>query len=790
MLRLTILLSIITNIAFGQSGKIEGRVYDERNNEPLPFTNIVIYGTQIGSLSDLDGKFIFTGLQPGFIRLAVSSVGYKLYVTEEIQVTNAKTAFIDIPMQQVAIQTEEVVIAATPFVVKKESPVSLRTLSLSEIEKTPGGNRDISKVIQSFPGVASTPAYRNDVIVRGGGSSENRFYLDGIEIPNINHFATQGASGGPVGIINTDFIREVDFYSGAFPANLGNALSSILSMKQIDGSKDKLNFRGSVGATDLALTADGPLGNNSTFIASVRRSYLQFLFDAIGLPFLPTYNDYQLKVKMKINDKNEIVVISLGALDKNRLNTGIENPDETQRYILGYLPVNEQWNYTIGLNYKHFRKNSFENFILSRNMLNNVSYKYLDNNENKIKLLDYKSQEIENKFRYENTRTINGFKLVFGAGVELNKYNNTTDRKVFVVDTLFSFSYFSDFNLFRWNIFGQTSKSFINDRLTLSFGFRMDANSYSKEMSNLLKQFSPRFSASYILTEKFTLNFNTGRFFQPPAYTTLGYKDNNGELVNKNNKLTYLQADHLVAGLEWRPEEDARITLEGFYKNYSKYPFSLADSIALASKGGDFGTIGDEEVISVGMGHAYGAELLVQEKDLAGFNIILSYTFVRSEFKDFYGKYIPSAWDNKHLLNLTVRRTFAKSWDIGFKWRFVCGSPYTPYDMNKSSLIYAWDANGRGYLDYNKFNSLRFKPFHQLDIRIDKSFFFKKWSLVVYADVQNVYNFQAEQQEFLLNTDINGKVMFDPNDPTRYILRSVQSTAGTVLPTLGIIIDF
>jgi len=790
MLRLTILLSIITNIAFGQSGKIEGRVYDERNNEPLPFTNIVIYGTQIGSLSDLDGKFIFTGLQPGFIRLAVSSVGYKLYVTEEIQVTNAKTAFIDIPMQQVAIQTEEVVIAATPFVVKKESPVSLRTLSLSEIEKTPGGNRDISKVIQSFPGVASTPAYRNDVIVRGGGSSENRFYLDGIEIPNINHFATQGASGGPVGIINTDFIREVDFYSGAFPANLGNALSSILSMKQIDGSKDKLNFRGSVGATDLALTADGPLGNNSTFIASVRRSYLQFLFDAIGLPFLPTYNDYQLKVKMKINDKNEIVVISLGALDKNRLNTGIENPDETQRYILGYLPVNEQWNYTIGLNYKHFRKNSFENFILSRNMLNNVSYKYLDNNENKIKLLDYKSQEIENKFRYENTRTINGFKLVFGAGVELNKYNNTTDRKVFVVDTLFSFSYFSDFNLFRWNIFGQTSKSFINDRLTLSFGFRMDANSYSKEMSNLLKQFSPRFSASYILTEKFTLNFNTGRFFQPPAYTTLGYKDNNGELVNKNNKLTYLQADHLVAGLEWRPEEDARITLEGFYKNYSKYPFSLADSIALASKGGDFGTIGDEEVISVGMGHAYGAELLVQEKDLAGFNIILSYTFVRSEFKDFYGKYIPSAWDNKHLLNLTVRRTFAKSWDIGFKWRFVGGSPYTPYDMNKSSLIYAWDANGRGYLDYNKFNSLRFKPFHQLDIRIDKSFFFKKWSLVVYADVQNVYNFQAEQQEFLLNTDINGKVMFDPNDPTRYILRSVQSTAGTVLPTLGIIIDF
>ena len=190
--------------------------------------------------------------------------------------TNANKVFIEVPLVEANVQLEEVVVKASPFRKIKESPVSLQRISIEEIEKSPGGNRDISKVIQSFPGVASTPAQRNDVIVRGGGPSENTFYLDGIEIPNINHFATQGASGGPVGIINADFLREVNLYTGAFPANKGNALSSVIDLYQIDGNKEKLNFRGSVGASDLALTFDGPLGDKTylycilqTFIPSV-----------------------------------------------------------------------------------------------------------------------------------------------------------------------------------------------------------------------------------------------------------------------------------------------------------------------------------------------------------------------------------------------------------------------------------------------------------------------------------------------------------------------------------------
>ena len=203
------------------SGKIEGIVKDATTNEPLPFVNIIIKGTTIGTTSDLDGKYIITGLAPGFVTLQASFVGYEMGYSPEIQVTNANISFTEIKLSVKATTINEVVIKASPFRKTEESPVSLTRIGVSEIETNPGSNRDISKVIRSFPGVGSAASFRSDIIIRGGGPSESRFYLDGVEIPNINHFATQGSSGGPVGILNADFISGVNFYSGAFPASRG-----------------------------------------------------------------------------------------------------------------------------------------------------------------------------------------------------------------------------------------------------------------------------------------------------------------------------------------------------------------------------------------------------------------------------------------------------------------------------------------------------------------------------------------------------------------------------------------
>jgi outer membrane receptor for ferrienterochelin and colicin len=781
---------LASNTIFAQNGSIKGRIYNSKNNESIPFANLIISGSNIGVSSDLDGNFHFTGVKPGYVKIAATTVGFEKFLSTEFMVISGKTKYVDIPMHEVAIRLAEVEIKTTTFTRDEESPLSMKSIGIAEIEKSPGGNRDISKVLQSLPGVASTPAFRNDVIVRGGGSSENRFYLDGIEIPNLNHFSTQGASGGPVGIINVDFLREIEFYSGAFPANKGNALSSFLDMRLIDGNPDKLKFKASIGASDLALTLDGPILKKTTFIFSARRSYLQFLFSALGLPFLPTYNDFQWKSKTKFDLKNELTVIGIGAIDQFNLNTGIKNPDENQKYILGYLPVFEQWNYAVGGVYKHYRTKSYDTYILSRNMLRNTSFKYPDNDESKSKILNYTSDEIENKFRFERNKHTLDYKLTFGAGLEYNRYNNKTFQKLFVKDSLITINYDSKIDLFVWNAFGQISKSFFADRLTLSLGIRMDANNYDEKMSNLLNQISPRISASYSLTEKLFLNANTGRYYQRPTYTTLGFRDNIGNLVNKQNEITYISVDHFVTGIDYLFNEKAKLSLEGFYKLYHNYPFSVNDSVSIASKGADYGTFGDEEVTSTSEGRAYGFELYYRNIDLMGFNVILSYTFVRSEFKEKNDAFIPSAWDNKHIMNLTLKKELGKNWDIGAKWRYVGGAPYTPVDFVQSSKRSIWDSRGRAYLNYDAFNSERLSDFNQLDIRVDKQYFFKKWSLNIYLDIQNLLAYKSEQQPIYTNLDIDGNIAVDPNDNTKYVLRKINDYSGNVLPTIGIIVEF
>jgi hypothetical protein len=796
---LLVFINYVDLFAQVNNGFVEGRVYNIKNNEPVPFANVVIFQTNIGGATDFDGEFKIKGVKPGFVKLQVSAVGFETYISPDLMLTNARAVSIDIPLKETSLEIEEVVVKPSVFRKTQESPVSLRVIGIKEIEKIPGANRDISKVIQSFPGVASTPAQRNDVIVRGGGPSENTFFLDDVEIPNINHFATQGASGGPVGIINVDFIREVNLYSGAFPANRGDALSSVIEFKQKDGNTEKLEVQGTLGSSEVALTLDGPIGEKTTYIFSVRRSYLQLLFAALELPFLPTYNDVQFKVKTRLSEKNELTFIGLGSLDESRLNLDA-NETDLQKYILNSLPVSDQWGYTVGAVFKHYKEKSYGTWVVSRSYLNNYSYKYQNNIEvDSLLTFDYLSTEAENKFRYENTtRTDNGFKINVGAGVEYAQYSNATFRKDFVAGSPITTNYDMSLDLWKWSLFGQISKDYFQNQLTLSLGLRSDANNYSSSMSNLLDQISPRFSASYKFNPDLSFNFNTGRYYQLPAYTTLGFSSGTGNLINKENGLKYISVDHFVAGLEYLPTDQSLISVEGFYKYYRNYPFSIRDSIALANKGGDFGTFGDEEVLSIAEGQSYGVELLARHKDFFGFNTVLSYTLVRSEYKefdsnlDFTSDYIPTSWDNIHLLNITATKDLKRNWQFGFKWRFVGGSPFTPINKNKTSIISAWDARGQEYLDYSRFNTQRLSSFHQLDIRIDKQYFYNKWSLMLYIDIQNVYNFKSEEQDvYTPQTDQSGNYIVDPNDPSRYLMRTIVSDgSGTILPSLGIIVQF
>ena len=788
----SLILILLSVSLHSQTVRVYGSVKNALNNEPIPFANVIIDGTSKGATSDIDGNFELFEIEPGTYNFKCSYIGFNTYLKAEIQLTPNKNLRLDFALTENAQIIGEVQVTANTFNKTKESPTSLRTINASEILRSPGGNRDISKVIANLPGVSSSPSFRNDIVIRGGAPNENRFFLDGVEIPNINHFATQGSSGGPVGILNVNFIREVDFYSGAFPANRGNALSSVMELKQINGSDEDFSASFMVGSSDAGLTINTPLSEKSSLLLSARRSYLQFLFKALQLPFLPTYNDIQLKYTFNPNPKNQFNVIGLAAIDNFNLNPDanevIDDPQKLAQneYTLNNLPINEQWNYTLGGTWKRFFDNSNLLVVMSRSHLNNTAIKYQDYADlYSPKIIDYESQEIENKSRIEYNFRENNIKFNVGLNLEDATYLNSTQRILTSEESIYTKLVETDLHFIKYGAFAQLSKTYLVDRLVTSIGFRIDGNSFTENTTT--PNFSPRLSLSYNLSVKSSLNTNLGRYYQLPAYTILGFGLNNNFF---NQDAEYIRCDHAVLGFEYNPSNYSKITVETFYKQYDNYPFSIIDSISLANLGGDFGVIGNEDISSISEGRSYGVEFLAQQKLSSSIYGIMSVTYYKSEFEDKNGELIPTAWDNRFIFNMTAGKKFKRNIELGLKFRYSGGAPYTPIDLATSSNVEIWNINQRGVLNYNALNTERLKNVHGVDLRLDKKWYFNKWSLNAYIDVENLYNFKIQlPSEVGIDSEI-GDEIYTSDSSDQYSLYEIVNESGTVLPSIGLLIEF
>ena len=768
--------------------QVKGTVIDKSSRQPLEFINVMIVGLNKGGVTNAEGKFSIEQVPPGIYRLQASAIGYKTVTTPEY-ILSTRDLHIQIEMEENQTELEGVTITASPFRRDIESPVSLRIIGLQEIEKSPGANRDISRIVQSYPGVAFSPiGYRNDLIVRGGSPSENRFYLDGVEIPNINHFSTQGASGGPVGILNADLIREVNFYTGAFPTDKGNALSSVLDFKLRDGDMERNSVKATLGASEVSLASNGHLGKKTSYLVSVRQSYLQFLFDMLGLPFLPTFTDAQFKLKTRFDAQNELTVLGLGGIDKMKLNTKAD--DEDNEYILSYLPKIQQETFTLGAVYRHYAGAHVQSVIASHSYLNNRNTKYRQNDESNPDnlTLRLRSTEQNTQFRLENSSSFRNWKVTVGANLDYSQYSNTTFQKVYT-DHAQTFDYHTYLDIMRWGLFGTINYTSIDERFTASLGLRTDANNYSAAMKDMTDQLSPRLSLSYQLTEHWSLSGNAGLYYQLPPYTALGFKNNNGLYANKY-ALRYMQVSQGSIGINWRKGDTFEVSLEGFYKDYDKIPLSVADGIPLTCKGNDYGVIGNELLTSTAQGRSYGAELLLKWLIAKKLNLASSFTLFKSEYRNNKeSEYIAPAWDNRFIFNLRGTYNLPRHWSVGMKVSCIGGAPYTPYDADKSSLVTAWNAQGKPYYDYTRYNEERLPAFTQVDIRIDKTFYLKRCMLGFYIDLQNIAGSKLKQADVLMSTG----VIKNPDAPIagqRYVMKSVKQESGTLLPTLGITFEY
>ena len=766
---------------------LKGKVIDKLSRQPVISANIYLTGLpDKGAASDTKGYFCIEDVAPGIYSLTVSCLGYKTTITPEY-IVSTKTPLIEIELEEDATLLDEITVRSTPLRRLKESPVSLQIIGLQEIEKSPGGNRDISRIVRSFPGVSFSPiGYRNDLIVRGGSPSENRFFLDGIEIPNINHFATQGASGGPVSILNADLISEVQFYTGAFPADKGGALSSVMDIRLRESNPESNSYKATLGASEISLSGTGHIGEKTSYLFSVRQSYLQLLFKMLGLPFLPNFIDGQFKVKTRLNSTNEISLLGLAGIDDMKLNT--DETGEEAEYLLSYLPRIKQQTFTLGSVYRHYAGQHIQTVSVGYNYLHNNNLKYKNNDTSSEDNLTLRLNSTEQKvsLKAENRSYLDQWTLSEGIESYYAHYSNQTYQKVYQMRDSIS-NYTTGLGVWGWGMFVSARYTTPNERFSATAGLRLDGCNYTSDMQQFWKQLSPRFSFSYKFLPNWSLNGSTGIYHQLPPYTAMGLKDNEGLLINQS--LRYMRVYAANMGIEWTPNEQWATSVEGFYKSYSRVPLSLIDQIPLACKGNDYGVVGNEPLISTASGRSYGLEASLRWQKPGKFNAVSSFTLYKSEYRNNpQSPYIASAWDNRFILNLSGTYELPRRWSIGAKVSCIGGAPYTPYDTDKSSLVEAWDAQGRPYYDYSRYNTERLSTFAQVDMRIDKRFYFRRCMFGIYIDLQNVTMSRLRQQDVLMST---GEIINPSSQPSeqRYKMKYIKQDSGTLMPTLGLTLE-
>ena len=736
-----------------------------------------------------EGAFAFSNLPVGLCNIRVSSPDGSFTTVLHEQTLNAvKPLELRIEVERPYQVLEEVAISAEAFKTTEETPLSIKNINWSEMQRMPGATLDISKAIQSFPGVLPKSSFGYNISIRGGASSENAYRMDGIDLPTINHFSIQGASGGAVSLLNMDFIQGAALYSGAFPSSMSNVLSGALDLDLRQARSDRPGIRMTLGATDVGATIELPLTGRSGVMVSARNSFSQHYFKLFNIPVLPTYQDAQFKYYTRIGDHADLTILGVGGWDSYRVYTEGRGSDALL-YNVGYIPEGEQSTEVLGARYRKFVPNGLQTLVVSHDRITNDADKYVGNTRQESdRQLRYRSYEDRTRLRYERVwdgeqakLTLGGSLEAVGVGVDMWALKGHTAG----VDTT---NLQSDLSYVQGGLFAAYARHSANKRGTLNLGLRMDAANFNLNMVNPLAQLSPRASYKYQLTSHWTANSHVGRYQQMPAGILLAAN----RATNHGRFTRFTTTDHLGAGVEYQNGKTYRVSMEVYTKRYRNAPFLVNDQIAYANAIGAYVAVGDQPSIPNAQGRARGFELFLQQKLKGQYWWMGAYNYGISEFQTASGVWAPSVWDSRHTLSLTTGKVWGKGWQWGLKWRYSSGTPYTPFNESASALVTNWDVLQRGVFDYAQVNSQRLDAFTQLDFRLDKTYSHKGWSLSWFLDLQNLASGDIPLMPYLtVVRDPDTKApLLDPNDPTRYQMQLLRSDTGRTLPTIGMILEF
>ncbi|THU31179.1 TonB-dependent receptor [Niastella caeni] len=730
---------------------VKGIVIDKASEKPLAGVSVTVAGMSIGTTTDSTGSYKLANVPVGRQRVSFTSVGYKPVSIPEVLVTIGKQVILDVSLEE-SIRTLNKVSVTAPrarkgMALNEFAGSSARSFSMDEVTRYAGGRNDPARLASNFAGVSSTNDSRNDIVVRGNSPTAVLWRMEGIPIPNPNHFTTLGTTGGPVSALNTNALKNSDFYTGAFPAEYGNASGAVFDLSLRSGNKDKVEKTLQLNLfSGLEAMIEGPLSkkkNGSSFLVGYRYSFAQ-LAQGVGLRFgteaVPKYQDLIFHINFANSKLGRLGIFGLGGTS----NIDFIGADLDSTDMFANKDEDTYFKSRIGIvGIKHtidVGRNAYIRSVLSYSYTSNEGdvYKYYDSLPDRQYLMRQKTRNTGLRFStYINSKMNTRFSLRGGFLAEqngLDTYLNTRDGRP-------DWEVIRDYDGSSWLLQPYVQGKYrFTEKLSLNTGVHGMYYTFNDATA-----IEPRASLSYALdnTKTITVSYGLHSQLQPAPVYLHQQKLPNGAYDQSNRDLGFTKAHHYILGYDWAFAKDWRLKAEAYYQHIFDAPVErTASGFSILNSGADFTFPEKAALINNGTGSNRGVEMTIEKFFSRGYYLLTTASLFDSKYKGSDGIERNSTFNNHSVLNVLA----GKEWKMGssgrnvftvdIKMAYSGGRYYTPVDLAASALT------GTEKLDENRYNTEQFPDYFRLDTR----FGFRlnsgkrRLSQTLYLDLQNVTN--------------------------------------------------
>jgi hypothetical protein len=754
-----------TPLAPPENGWIEGIVLDQATQRPVASAVVLVDTTGVYVIAGEDGRFKIDSVPSGIQTIRVESTGYEPVSSPELKISPRRATTVSIEMIP-SPQFREVVTVTAPS--KSRLPgVTTSGFGIvnEEIRRSAGSLGDVNRFVQALPGLAAGGDIRNDLVARGGSPLENLIRVDGFETPTLSHFSTVGSTGGVVTLLNNELVADATFLAGAFPAEYGDRLSSVLDIRLREGNRTRHAFEADVNFAGASIVGEGPLGSRGSWIGSLRRSFVDLFANSAGITSVPEMSAYTFKAVYDVGDRHKLWVVTLGGADRVDFNMDDDDPDEPD-----FVGIEQRGaRVVLGVGWQHLLwTRAFGVLSLSSSA---AGYK-IDMRDRQLAgdnliLRDHSSEsattmQYDVSWQASDAWTLRGGAAVKALGRDLDLAQPRGVQTPYSVkpreDTpglTLDFNTTSAITAAYVQASGQ-----VLPRVTLTGGIRLE----TFEALGDAVETGPRGGIEFRLSPKARLSLSAGRYHQHPELVTV-------VAVPQNASLAPIEADHLVAGMKYEPQPGLLMSAEVYRKWYRSYPVSLQyPQLTLANHGSEFNT-SDLLLLpmsSAGEGRAQGLELFLKKRLNGGWYGQIAYSFSRTEQAALDGEFRRGSFDTPHVLTAVGGYQVGERWEVSGRFTLASGRPYTPPLMpdsvEQNRLIY----------DVGRLNAEHLPVFHRLDVRVDRKFRFFGGNVSLFAEMQNLYNHRSV-------------IEYSWNQKTRELYAEKQLG---LLPVVGINVEF